>query len=100
MCSAPFRLTCRILILALPTSSSFVQFVFAEIPRESDWWSHVKDPLVLAASPVIGVYQNWNRLHTGSEISTTLLPCAGSSCTLFFVFCVLYTKKFIEVCTA
>jgi hypothetical protein len=75
-------------ILALPISNNFVQFVFAEIPRESDWWSPVKDPLVLAASPVIAIYQNQNQLDSESEISMTLLPCARSSCTLFFVFCI------------
>ena len=88
MCSAHFRLTFRILILALPTSNSFVQFVFAEIPRESAWWGPVKASLVLAASPVVAIYQNWNRLDSGSEISTTLQPYAGSSCTSYFVFCI------------
>jgi len=88
------------LILALSTSNNFVQFVFAEISSESAWWGPFKATLVLAASPIIAIYQNWNRLDSGSEISTTLLPYAGSSCTSYFVFYVLYTKEFIEDCTA
>jgi hypothetical protein len=89
MCSA---LCCRILTLALTTSNSFVQFVFAEIARESAWWGPVKAFLVLAASPVIAVYQNWNRLDSGSEISTTLLPRAASSGTLLQCF-VFFTQN-------
>jgi hypothetical protein len=34
-----FILSCRILLLALPTSNNFVQFVFAEIPKQSAWGS-------------------------------------------------------------
>ena len=50
------------LLIDLSTSNNFVQFVFAEIPRESDWWGPLQDPLVLAASPVIAIYQNWNQI--------------------------------------
>jgi hypothetical protein len=87
MCSA---LSCR--ILALTTSNSFVQFVFAEITKESACWGPVKAFWVLAASPVIAVYQNWNRLDSGSVISTTLLPRAASSGTLLQCF-VFFTQN-------
>jgi hypothetical protein len=36
ICSMNFTLPCRIM-LAVPTSSNFVQFVFAVIPVESNW---------------------------------------------------------------
>jgi len=44
MCNMYFTWSCRILLLALPTSKNFVQFVFGEIPGESAWGVQVRPP--------------------------------------------------------
>jgi hypothetical protein len=60
-----FTLSCRILLLALPTSKNFVQFVFAEIPEQSALGGPVYASLALVASLAIAVHQNWARLYSG-----------------------------------
>src|SRR5215510_2674570 len=44
MCSTHCTLSCRILIFSLPTSNSYFQFAYSEIPRESAWWVLLRPP--------------------------------------------------------
>ena len=90
MCSTHFTLSCRIL-LALPTSNSIVQFLFAEILVEFAWWMLFRPSWCWLFSSHCSSLE-LHSLGYGLLISRALLPHEGSSYTLFFLFNVLYTK--------
>jgi len=77
---------CGMILLALPTSNNFVQFVFAKILGESAG-GRVQALLVLFSFLAIAIYQNSPYLYSGLLISGHLLPLKGNSCA-FFVVCV------------
>jgi hypothetical protein len=92
VCSTHLTLSCRIL-LALPTSSSFVQFSFAEILVESAWWVLFRPswcwlflwPLQFIRTALIGILDFWypGPYYLMQEVLIHYF---------FFVFSVLCTK--------
>ena len=75
-----------------PRHQPFFNFVYSEITGKSDWWVLFRLP-----SLAIGDAQNLTHFDSGLLIYRTILPRAGSSCTLlYFVFSVLYTKNALK----
>ena len=59
MWSTHFTLSCRILLLSLPTSNSFFQFVYSEIPRESAWQVVFRPPWCCLLLWQLKVIRTW-----------------------------------------
>ena len=92
MCSTPFTLSCRIFLFSLPTTNSFIRFVYSEIIGNSAWRVLFRLPSLATEGP-----QNLTHFDSGLLICRTFLLRAGSSCTLlYFVFSVLYTKNALK----
>ena len=85
MCSTHLTLLAMTL-LALPTCSNFVLFVFVKIPGESAWGVLFRPaPLVFIDSLATAIQQNLIHFNSRLLISENLLPLAKSFCMLFLV---------------
>jgi hypothetical protein len=99
MCITYATLSCRILLLALLINSTFVQFVFSEIPRESAWGILFRPPWCWL------LLSNCNVSELDSvEFWASYSQNLATSCRkfLYCIFCVclaLRTQKCIEDCT-
>ena len=98
VCYTYFTLSCRILLFSFPTSNIFFQFLYSEIPGDSDWRVLFRPPSVLFASLVIGGHHNSTWFYSELMIPRTFQLHAGSSCTalFLFVFSFLYTKNALK----
>jgi hypothetical protein len=87
-CSTHFTLPCRILIFSLPTTNSFLKFVYSEITGEPAWQILFRPPSLAIEGP-----QNLTHFNSGLLIFRTFITQAGSSCTLLCLYLVSHTQK-------